>query len=291
MGRPLFLIGTTPLYLLGVAAAWHDTKTVHVSLLLSGLFLVWLIQLMTHYNNEYHDLETDLATETATRISGGSRVLVKRLVPRITARIAAMTALLLAIALAAVMVVVMNAGRLTLGFAGAAEFLGWFYSARPLRLESTGAGELVTIAVSCFLVPLMSYYLQVPIIKPIILIACAPVGLLTLALILTSEIPDFHGDRSTGKKTMVVRFGRARAIWLINAALVTGWLGFSVVVIYRQPFWGWISTAVSVPMLAMIGLNVKGSSKLSLASLERMGLIISLLLGYASISLALAFLV
>jgi 1,4-dihydroxy-2-naphthoate octaprenyltransferase len=226
-----------------------------------------------------------------TRISGGSRVLVKRLVPGTVARIAAVTGLMLAIVLATIMVFIMDAGVLTLGFVGAAAFLGWFYSAKPLRFESTGFGELVIVAVSCFLLPLMSYYLQTSTIKPTLLIACAPIGLLTFALILTTEIPDFYGDKDTGKKTLVVRLGRTNVIRLIAATLAAGWLSFSVMVILMLPFWGWISTAVSVPILITIGLNMRAASKLCLASIERIGLVISLLLGYASICLAIAFLI
>ena len=71
MGRPLFLVGTTPLYILGVAAAWNETESLHIPELVLGFVLVWLVQLMTHYNNVYCDLETDRATGVSTCVSGG----------------------------------------------------------------------------------------------------------------------------------------------------------------------------------------------------------------------------
>lgn len=289
MSRPLFLIGTTPLYGLGAAAAWHDIKAIREGALISGLVLVWLIQLMTHYNNEYCDLETDQATETPTHISGGSRVLVKRLVPRSTARLAAVVCLLLAITLAIIMELIMNAGIVIWVFVGIAVFAGWYYSAKPLRLESLGLGELTNIVVSCFLVPSMSYYLQTSTISPLLLIICAPLGLLTLALILTSEVPDFFGDKATGKKTLVVRIGRTGSILLALMALIAGWLTFSAMMIHIWPFWGWIAVTISIPMLTFIGMNVRASNQHHPAPLERMGLAISMLLGYASICLAIAF--
>ncbi len=291
MGRPLFLMGTVPLYLLGVAAAWRDGYPIQAATFVSGLFLVWLIQLMTHYNNEYCDLETDLATEITTHISGGSRVLVRKIVPRTTARVAAVTCLFSAIALAAVMVAIMSTGALILGFVGVAAFLGWFYSAKPLRLEAAGLGEAAIVLVSCFLLPLAGYYLQTSNVSIGLLIVCVPLGLLTFALTLATEIPDSSADKATGKKTLVVRLGSIQAMQLLSAALAVGWVAYVVIIAHMQPFWGWISAAISIPMLVMIGLNIRFTSKPDIAKVERLGLLMAFLLGYAGICLLMAFLI
>jgi 1,4-dihydroxy-2-naphthoate octaprenyltransferase len=39
-------------------------------------------------------------------------------------------------------------------------------------------------------------------------------GLLIMALAVVNAIPDFHQDRLVGKRNLVVRLGRARAVWL-----------------------------------------------------------------------------
>ncbi len=290
MGRPLFLMGTIPLYALGITAAWNDAEVIQVSLLVSGLFLVWMIQLMTHYNNEYCDLETDQATETHTRISGGSQALVRKLVPRNTARIAAAVCLMLAVVLAVIMIVTLRAEAWLLGFVGVASFFGWFYSAGPLKLESRGLGETDIVLISCFLLPSTSYFLQTSTLSPVLLGACVSPGLLTLALILTTEIADFKADNATGKKTLVVRLGTPRAKWLIIAALVLGWLTFTIFVIYLWPFWGWISASVSIILLVLIGLTMRSFFRENLTKLEVMGLAISLLMGYTTLCLVAAFL-
>jgi 1,4-dihydroxy-2-naphthoate octaprenyltransferase len=41
-------------------------------------------------------------------------------------------------------------------------------------------------------------------------------GLLIMALAVTNAIPDFHQDRLVGKRNLVVRLGRQRAVWLYN---------------------------------------------------------------------------
>lgn len=294
MSRPMFLVGIVPLYALGAAAAWHGNRPVQLLNLVIGLLLVWLIQLMTHFNNEYCDLETDHTTEVPTLISGGSRVLVKQLVPRSLAKAAALSSSLLAVIVAVIMVVILQTGLLTLAFAGAAVFLGWFYSAKPLRLEATGAGEMTIVMVSCFLLPLMSFYLQASIIIPGWLIACIPPGLLTLALILTTEIPDYFADKATGKITLVVRLGRSRSIRLSSVLLIAGWLSFGIVIIRIQTFWGLVAAAVSLPLLLFIELIKKSANKktgIDMKKLELAGLASSLLLGYAGICFTAALLI
>ena len=290
MSRPLFIAGTVPLYILGIAAARQDIKMIQIPLAVAGLFLVWLIQLMTHYNNEYCDLETDLATENPTRISGGSRVLVNKLVPRSVARVASITSLVIAVILTINMVFLMGAGFFLPGFVGIAVFLGWFYSARPLKLESTGWGEVTIVVVSCFLLPLAGYYLQTFTIRPSLLIACAPPGLLTLALILATEIPDYKADKVTWKVTLVVRLGVARALWLLVANLTLGWLIFMAFIIFLWPFWGCISALVSVAMIVPIAVKLRSGNRQRPFGIEKAGIFISLLLGYAVICFIINFL-
>jgi 1,4-dihydroxy-2-naphthoate octaprenyltransferase len=42
-------------------------------------------------------------------------------------------------------------------------------------------------------------------------------GLLIMALAVVNAIPDFHQDRLVGKRNLVVRLGRRRAVWLYLA--------------------------------------------------------------------------
>lgn len=290
MGRPLFLMGIIPLYALGVLAAWHDNKVIFLSLAAAGMGLVWLIQLMTNYNNEYGDIETDQATEIVTRISGGSRALVRGLVPRPTARLAAISCLLLAVILALLMITVMGAGVWLLVFVVIASFLGWFYSAGPLNLESRGLGEAVNVVISCFLVPFTGYYLQSATASSWLPVFCIPLGLLTVSLILATEIPDARADETTGKNTLVVRLGPNKVKWLLVSSLLAGWIIFSVLIIYRLSLWGLISVVVSIPLLAFSRLRMMSPTWQHPLHIEKTGLAISLLVGYSAICLTLSFL-
>lgn len=285
MGRPPFLLGIIPIYLLGTVQSLHDGYEIRILFLITGLLLVWLVQLMTHYINEYCDLATDLATETPTRISGGSRILVDGMVPKDMARIAGIVSLLLAIFLAIAMILLLGAGKWSLAFAGAGILLGWLYSASPLKLDSRGFGEVNIVLVSSFLVPGLSYYLQTSAINPQLLAISAPVGLITFALTLATELPDLEADRATGKRTLVVLLGRKRAVWLNIISLVLGWIILAIALVILWPFWGLILLAGSLPPLALCFTSARKSEQGNIGSMERMGLIEGGILFYAAVSL------
>src|SRR5688500_7323080 len=75
MGRPHFLIGGLLLHWLGVAMALASGAPLRLPALLWAQAAVTIIQLMTHYSNDYFDLAADQANPTPTHWSGGSRVL------------------------------------------------------------------------------------------------------------------------------------------------------------------------------------------------------------------------
>ena len=176
MGRPLFLLGTMPLYLLGVAMAHHDNYSAQPWLLTAGLVVMWLVQLTTHYNNEYRDLETDLATPVPTRISGGSRVLVRSLVKPAAARLASAVTFFLALSLAILSVLALGAGYAVLGLVAIGLLLGWYYSAPPLKLASRSIGEFAIVIAGCLLVPSLGYYLQASTLSPGLLLTTLPLA-------------------------------------------------------------------------------------------------------------------
>ena len=53
-------------------------------------------------------------------------------------------------------------------------------------------------------------------------------GLLIMALAVVNAIPDFHQDRLVGKRNLVVRLGRERAVWLYLMLAASGLLVVAV---------------------------------------------------------------
>ena len=222
LGRPLFLAGGFILYGLGALIAARGGAGIDVARYALGQLVVTSFQLMTHYANDYFDYEADVANTTPTRWSGGSRVLVERALPRRAALIAALVLAGIGVGFSVLLSARAESGPLGLPLSLAILVLAWQYSGPPLRLHSTGFGELDTALVVTGLVPLLGFYLQAGSLAGAFMVALAvlPLFLLQIAMLLAIELPDAAGDAHTGKRTLVVRFGGARSARLY--AVVTG---------------------------------------------------------------------
>jgi 1,4-dihydroxy-2-naphthoate octaprenyltransferase len=221
LGRPKFLLGGLVLFGLGTRLAVVDRGAIDWQSYFLGQAFVTSTQLMTHYANDYFDLEADRANLTPTRWSGGSRVLPSgRLSPQV-ALIAALVLAVVALIGAALLALTHPEQRLMLPFAVLIVALSWFYSAPPLRLLSRGLGELTTALVVTLLTPLFGFYVQRGQLRPLPFFACLPLCGLQFAMLLTIELPDAAGDAALGKRTLIVRRGAAwgaRADALLVAA-------------------------------------------------------------------------
>src|SRR6187551_3105486 len=80
LGRPHFLVGGFLLFALGAALAAVHGVRIDWQRYAWGQGVITGAQWMTHYANDYFDLEADRSNATPTRWSGGSRVLVSGVV-------------------------------------------------------------------------------------------------------------------------------------------------------------------------------------------------------------------
>lgn len=224
LGRPLFLGGGFILYALGAMVAHYYGHPIDWRRYVLGQGAVTAFQLMTHYANDYFDYEADRANLTPTKWSGGSRVLPAGDLPR---RVALVAAIVLAIA-GSVTTMFIGGGTYVLPTYALILVLAWEYSAPPLRFCASGLGELDTAIVVTVLVPWIAFYLQAPDLVGLrtLVIAIVPLALLQFAMLLAIEFPDAVGDAATGKRTLVVRLGAARAAQLYVAItlLAYAWL-------------------------------------------------------------------
>src|SRR5690606_1730080 len=129
-GRPKFLLGGLSLFGLGSLTAYVMGEGFELQTYLWGQLAVTAIQLMTHYSNDYFDLEADRANLHPTQWSGGSRVLVRRELPRWSALAAA---LVLAVIACCAMVALLSFTGTSSGLflLAAMLLLSWSYSSPP----------------------------------------------------------------------------------------------------------------------------------------------------------------
>jgi 1,4-dihydroxy-2-naphthoate octaprenyltransferase len=221
LSRPYFLAGTVPLYLVGVALAVRDSGDLHPAAAGLGLALVWSVQLLTHFYNEYYDLETDRGT-AGSRITGGSGVLVEGGVPPITAVWLGRLAGGVALALTAALLALPTPGPALLAIVAVALLGGWTYSSPPLRLVARGLGAAVIVFLASVLVPLTGYYLQLGTIGPELALPVLTLLVLNTGLVLATALPDIEGDLATSKRTLAARLGPRWATWLAAGTFLLG---------------------------------------------------------------------
>jgi 1,4-dihydroxy-2-naphthoate octaprenyltransferase len=286
LGRPIFLIGGVVLYGVGVALAGFQGARLHWERFAWGQLAVSSIQAMTHYANDFFDLEADRANRTPTRWSGGSRVLPNgELAPRIALVAAATLAGVALFATITLYFVLSAEGSAALALV-AALVLAWAYSAPPLRLHSRGLGEIDTAIVTTILVPFIGYHLQAGRTDSIVVAAVAPLFLLQFAMLLAVEFPDEIGDAAVGKRTLVVRMGRRKAGLLyactlaMHYALLPVWIGFGLPAVVAA------SLLATFPLAIYLSVVVTGRSQRDSSTWNRVAFLTTgLLVGSALLEL------
>src|ERR1700693_3369464 len=96
LARPHFLLGGFLLYALGAVIARYEGYPIDYRVYWVGQLFVSSIQLMTHFLNEYWDVEADKLNTSRTPFSGGSGMLGPGGFKRETAFTAAVTCLAVA---------------------------------------------------------------------------------------------------------------------------------------------------------------------------------------------------
>jgi len=221
LGRPHFLVGGFLLFALGAALAAVWGARIDWVRYAWGQAVITAAQWMTHYSNDYFDLEADRSNSTPTRWSGGSRVLVNGSVAPHVALAASLTLCAVALFASLRLATLRDSARLVLPLSLLIIALSWCYSAPPLRLLSRGLGEFTTALVVTVLTPLLGFYTQAGVCWSPLLLACFPLALLQFSMLLTIELPDAAGDAAQGKRTLVVRHGAPWAARAIACLLFT----------------------------------------------------------------------
>lgn len=220
LSRPFFLLGGIVLYALGAFIARYEGQPIDWRRYVIGQLLVTGLQLMTHYLNEYWDVDADRLNRARTYFSGGSGVLPSGALSRETALAAALICLAVSGVIAALLLMQYHPAPavwiiLALAFIGA-----FFYSTPPLTLSSTGLGEVTAAIVVAGLVPALAQTLQTGRVSELTLVTTVPLVALGYAMLLAFEMPDFLSDEAAGKRTVLVRLGRKRGLLLHNLVLV-----------------------------------------------------------------------
>ena len=221
---PKHLANVLP-FLLGTTLAYWQSGRIDWVVFAVALLALFLLTDGTYIANEYFDYENDKlnlariggADTVGVTTTGGTRVLVKGLIPRRHALVAAVVAFILAIPVGLFLQFGLGTGPLTLPLGLLGLFIGWCYTAPPVKASYRGLGE-VFIGVGQGLVIFGAYYVQQG-FSTLPLLVSLPWFIALPALKIIREFPDYDADRATGKRGLTVRFGRARMIVLYDVLI------------------------------------------------------------------------
>lgn len=203
--RPAFLTITLAGCLLGMATAWHGGVTFNAGTALLTLLLALLAHAGVNVLNDYYDHlnGTDaLNTGRLFPFTGGSRFIQNGVLS--PAQMLGYGLLLFALVIAGGVWLIGRSGQglFWIGLAGL--FIGWAYSAPPLKLNSRGLGEACVVA-GFLLVVAGADTVQRGAFSGLPWLAGLPYALLTANILFINQFPDREADAQAGKRHWVVR--------------------------------------------------------------------------------------
>lgn len=209
---PFFTASVVPV-ILGAVIAWESAGVFHWGYFILTFIAGVALHAGTNLGNDYFDHVSGADENNVQFVrpyTGGSRVIQKGIVPaQQILRVA-----LLCFAVGGLIGLYLAWARgpmvLWLGLIGA--FSGFFYTAPPFRLVSTGFGELLVGLNFGVLMTLGSYYVQAQALAWEPFVASLPVAFLISAVLYINEFQDTPADEAAGKNTLVVRLGLQRAV-------------------------------------------------------------------------------
>ena len=189
--------------------------------------VVFFGDLSTHFSNDYFDVEIDART-TKKSFFAGSRILVENPSLRPFAKTISLALLSTSILLAALAVISQAASIELLLVAVGANFLGWSYSAPPLRLVSKGLGEIAIALAVGFAIPAVGYLSVNGRFDGWFAYFAVPFILYGFMLALSLEVKDIEVDQLVDRKTFGVRGNLRELFGLVFIVVLAAFLIFIV---------------------------------------------------------------
>ncbi|MBT3464308.1 prenyltransferase [archaeon] len=221
---PFFTASIIPV-LLGFVLAWNEGGSWNWVYFILTILMAVFVQGGVNLSNDFFDHVSgnDEQNNNYSQFSGGSRVIQDKLLKPKEALVAS-TLLLIIGALIGLYLNRIYEGNALLVLMLIGLFIGFFYTATPLKLSYRGLGEIgVAICFGPILV-LFSHFLFSGTISVLAFFISIPMGLLVFLIILINEFQDYESDKKTSKNTLVVLLGKKKSVKIYQNVLVSVYL-------------------------------------------------------------------
>jgi 1,4-dihydroxy-2-naphthoate octaprenyltransferase len=234
-----FLTASIIPILLGTVIAWAVVEVFLPLFFILALLGGVSLHMGANVANDYFDHKSgddEINKEFVRPFSGGSRMIqLGVLTPR-----AVLSGAVLLLALGGVIGLYLTLTRgiliLLIGLIGV--FSAFFYTAPPLNLASRGIGEFFVGLNFGVLMTLGAFYVQTQTLSWEPVFASVPIALLITAVLYINQFPDYTADKTVGKRHLVVRLGREKAVVGYGALMISVYLFIVAGVVWRviSPF-------------------------------------------------------
>lgn len=248
LSRPLFLLGVMVFYALGVGIAHYLGHEINVQIYWLGQAWVIFCQLSAQYLNEYFDSEADKNNTNRTPLTGGSGSLGPGKLPKQVALYAAYTTLAILASLTVLLIATVQLNSTIWLIMFFAILVSITYSTPPVKLESSGYGELAVSILVAFLTPAFAFLLQTGEWHRLVVMSSFPLTSLHLAMLLALELPDFANDSKYNKQTLLIRLGWQNGMVLHNVLILTSFLLISISRMYGYPWFATLAGLMAFPI-------------------------------------------
>ena len=251
--RPAFVTASLMSCLIGLALAWHAGLAFDIPLALITLLFALIAHAGINVLNDYYDALNGTDAQNTERIfpfTGGSRFIQNGVLTLAQTRNFGFI-LLTGVAAAGLWLMARSAPQLLyIGLVGL--FIGWAYSAPPLKLNSRGWGELC-VAAGILSITVGADFVQRKGFAAAPFIAGLSYALLATNLLYINQFPDRTADTSAGKLHWVARLPVRQARWGYVLLVVSAyaWLLSSVLL-------GWLPAFALLALLAL-PLSIKAA--------------------------------
>lgn len=248
LSRPLFLVGVGLLYALGVGIAHYLGIHIDWGIYVLGQLWVWLLQLSTQYLNEYYNAPMDQNNPNRTFLTGGSGAVGPGKLSQRTPLLAACACLAFLASITVIVIANVQPVLLAYVIMGVAFLGAFFYSTPPVKLESSGYGELTTTVLAAFMVPAYAFVLQAGELHRLVAMSAFPLVALHLAMLIALELPDYGTDLRYGKRTLIVRMGWEKAMVLHNMLVLSAFLLLILAASFGFPWFATWPALLTLPL-------------------------------------------
>ena len=230
--RPLHLMTLIVLYFLGVGFGRYLGQRIHLAPLLIGLLWVLTLSLGLNFLGDYFLTPFDrgkVRKEQAKVDSQGK--------DRDEVLLYISVASLAVSAVLAVILGVSGSLSLSTGLVLGIYFLLYCLLIIPgVSLDLSGVGEFFTSIILVVLPPAIGYLLQAGEFHRFLYLGIFPLFPLHLAMILVLRLKTYPADIRKDRKTLLVRLGWQRGVYLHNLMVLSGFILFGVALIFGMPF-------------------------------------------------------